>query len=397
MLSKKIESIKPSATAEAARRVRELKARGRDVISLCIGEPDFSTPFLGQEMAIQAIKDCDDNYSPVAGTMVLREEIAAKFARDNALHYSPHEIVVSNGAKQVLYNILGALLNPEDEVVLIAPYWVSYCEMVRIFSGKPVVVPSTEKFKMNITAIQEALNTKTKAILINSPNNPSGVCYDENELRELANVLKAHPQVYIISDDIYEHITYSESNFLNIANVAPELRERIILVNGVSKCYAMTGWRVGYAAIPNKTVISLVCRLQEHSTFGVCTIAQVAAIGALRSGQEVLSDRLVVFERKRNKAVEMLSVLPELCCYKPDGAFYLFLRCSGFFGKRSPSGFELKTDSDVAEYLLEEHAVAVVPGEEFGVPGYFRISYALSMDLLEQACVRIVNAFKVLK
>ncbi|KYH12730.1 pyridoxal phosphate-dependent aminotransferase [Neorickettsia sp. 179522] len=397
MLSKKLESIKPSATAEATRRVRELRARGKDVISLCIGEPDFSTPFLGQEMAIQAIKDCDDNYSPVAGTMVLREEIAAKFVRDNALHYSPHEIVVSNGAKQVLYNILGAILNPGDEVVLIAPYWVSYCEMVRIFSGKPVVVPSAKNFKINIPAIREALNTKTKAILINSPNNPSGVCYQESELRDLASVLRAYPQVYIISDDIYEHITYAESSFLNIANVAPELKERIILVNGVSKCYAMTGWRVGYAAIPNKAVISLVCRLQEHSTFGVCTIAQAAALGALRSGQEVLSERLAIFERKRNKAVEVLSMLPELCCYKPDGGFYLFLSCSAFFGKKSPSGFEVKTDSDVAEYLLEEHAVAVVPGEEFGVPGYFRISYALSVDLLEQACMRIVNAFKALR
>ncbi|AHX11652.1 degT/DnrJ/EryC1/StrS aminotransferase family protein [Neorickettsia helminthoeca str. Oregon] len=397
MLSQVLKNIKSPATLKTALRVRELKAQGKDVISLCIGEPDFSTPPLGQEMAIQAIKDCDDSYPPVSGTNLLREEIVKKFARDNALKYSVDDIIVSNGAKQVLYNVLSALLNPGDEVILIAPYWVSYSEMVRLASATPVVVSSTEDFRIDFEALESALNEKTKAIILNSPNNPSGVCYTESELRKLADVLRMYPQVYIVSDDIYEHITYSHSSFLNIANVAPDLRQRIVIVNGASKCYAMTGWRIGYAAITDKELMSLVRVLQEHSTGGACTIAQAAAVGALRSGPELLRERLHVFESRRDKAFAILSSAPYLKCSKPDGAFYLFICCKDLLGKKTSTGLEIKTDSDLTEYLLNEHSVAVVSGSEFGVAGYFRISYALSIELLEQACKRIIAALDLLK
>lgn len=392
LISNSLLRIKPSATLEITAKAALLKSQGKDVISLSIGEPDFFTPEVAQNAGIDAIKNCDDKYPPTSGTAQLKDKIIEKFKTDNGLDYKRSQIIVSNGAKQVLFNAFFALLNPGDEVLLPTPYWVSYSDMVKVPGGVPIAVKSDKNFKIDIADLENKISEKTKVLVINSPNNPSGVCYDKSDLEVLAKVLLKHPKIQIISDDIYEHILYDEQKFCNILQVEPKLKEQTIIVNGVSKCYAMTGWRIGYAAIPNPEIFKYINILQMQTTGGACSIAQAAAVGALSTDHSLFKQRSLVFKSRRDSALQILSSAPGLECNKPSGAFYLFPCCKGLIGKQTKNGKKISNDVEFTTYLLEEYLLSVVPGSEFGMPGYFRISYALSTEKLEIACKRIVKA-----
>jgi aspartate aminotransferase len=392
-ISESIKQIKPSATLEITKKAISLKAQGKNIISLSIGEPDFHTPEFGQLAAIKSIKDLDDNYPPVVGKNELIEEVIKKFKRDNNLSYTKSEIIISNGAKQALFNLFFVLLNKDDEVLLPVPYWVSYDDMIKIAGGTTVSVKCDKNFKIDLNDLKQKINSKTKILVLNSPNNPSGAVYDHDDLKALSDILLEHPNIFIISDDIYEHIIYDDKKFLNIINVEPKLKERTIIVNGISKCYAMTGWRIGYTAISDPEIMRFFNILQSQSTAGVCSVAQAAAIGALNGNQDFLKERNKIFQSRRDIALDILGDAKNFSCNKPDGAFYLFPSCSNLFGGKTKSGKIIKDDIDFANHLLDDYLVSVVPGTEFGMPGYFRISYALSEDLLKKACRRIKDAY----
>ena len=389
-------NIKPSPTLMAEAKALDLKSQGHPVISLGAGEPDFDTPNNIKMAAIDAINKGFTKYTPVAGTKDLKTAIINKFKRENNLDYELNEISVGAGAKQVIYNALMASLNPKEEVIILAPFWVSYPEMVKIAGGVPVIVNcQPDDFSLPVLEIEKAITKETKWIILNSPNNPCGSVYSYDELRSLADMLLKHEHVHILSDDIYEHLVYVDEKFYTLAEVEPRLQNRILTVNGVSKTYAMTGWRIGYGAGPAE-LIKAMSVIQSQSTSNPCSISQVAAVEALNGPQDFIKTNLEVFKKRRDFASQLLNQIPGLKCASPKGAFYLFVHCSGLFGKTTPAGMMLKDSNDVANYLLEQVYVATVPGSAFGCEGFIRLSYAISDVNLEEACKRIKKACELL-
>ena len=390
LIATRLGFIKPSPTLAVSAKAAELKRSGVDVISLGAGEPDFDTPENIKLAAIAAIKAGATKYTNVDGMPELKKAVCKKFKRENGLEYLPEQIIIGTGGKQVIYNLFMATLNKGDEVIIPAPYWVSYPDIVLLAEGKPVIIEAHLEtgFKIMPESLDAAITDKTKWFILNSPSNPSGAAYSKQDLLLLANILRKYPHVQIMSDDIYEHITFDRFKFYNLVAVAPDLKERIFIVNGVSKAYSMTGWRIGYGA-GNKDIIKAMALIQSQSTSNPSSISQMAAIEALIGIQNYIPKNALGFEKKRDLVFSLLSRIKNLECYKPEGAFYLFIRCMKLFGKKTPSGKLLKNDNDVATYLLENGNVAVVPGIAFGLEGYFRISYATSEELLVKACQRI--------
>ena len=382
--------VKPSATLAADAKARELKAQGRDVIGLAAGEPDFDTPDNIKEAAIKAIRDGKTKYTNVDGIPELKEAICAKFARENGLTYKPSQINVSPGGKPVIWNAMLATLNPGDEVVIPTPYWVSYWDIVLLAGGAPVAAPTTadQGFKLQPADLERAITAKTKWVFLNSPSNPSGAAYTRAELRSLADVLLRHPQVWILTDDMYEHLVFGDFEFSTIAQVEPALYERTLTMNGVSKAYAMTGWRIGYAGGP-EPLIKAMAKVMSQTTSNPASISQWAAVEALNGTQAFIKPNAKLFEGRRDLVVSMLNQASGLRCPTPEGAFYVYPSCAGLIGKTAPSGKVIETDADFAVELLETEGVAVVFGAAFGLSPFFRISYATSNAVLEDACSRI--------
>ena len=397
-LAQSLARIKPSPTIAVTNKARELKAAGRDVIGLGAGEPDFDTPDNVKEAAIRAIRAGDTKYTAVDGTPALKAAIAEKFKRENGLSYDTSQITVGTGGKQVIYNALVATLDPGDEVIIPAPFWVSYPDMVLLAGGTPVEVPCASQtgFKLQPDTLEQAITDKTKWIILNSPSNPTGAAYTKDELAALTAVLMRHPQVHVLTDDMYEHLVYDGFEFHTVAQVEPGLYDRTLTMNGVSKAYAMTGWRIGYAGGP-APLIKAIAKVQSQSTSNPCSISQAAAVEALCGPQDFIAERAAAFQQRRDRVVEMLNAAEGLTCQTPEGAFYVFPSCSGCIGKRTPDGKVLETDADVVTYLLESEGVAVVQGSAFGLAPFFRISYATSMEALEAACERIQRATAALK
>jgi aspartate aminotransferase len=389
-LSDALSRIKPSATIVITQKARDLKAQGRDVISLSVGEPDFDTPDNVKEAAMAAIRRGETKYTPVSGIVPLREAIAAKFKRENSLDYKPSQTIVGTGGKHVIYNALLATLNPGDEVIVPTPYWVSYPEMVALCGGTPVFVDTTmeHNFKLQPEPLERAITKKTKWIILNSPSNPTGAAYTRDEMKAITDVLMRHPHVWVLTDDMYEHLTYGDFEFVTPAQVEPGLYERTLTMNGVSKSYAMTGWRIGYAAGPEHLVKAMDF-VQGQQTSGACSIAQWAAVEALNGPQDHLPRFRKAFEERRDLVVSMLNQSKYLKCPNPEGAFYVYPSCAEAIGRTAPSGKVLETDEDFVSELLETEGVAAVHGSAFGLGPNFRISYATSNTALEDACHRI--------
>ncbi|MDA9740796.1 pyridoxal phosphate-dependent aminotransferase [Pelagibacteraceae bacterium] len=385
IVSNNLKRIKPSPTIAVTSKAREMRAAGKDVIGLGAGEPDFDTPDNIKDAAIEAIKRGETKYTAVDGTPKLKKAIQGKFTRENNLSYELDQISVGTGGKQVLYNVFMATLNPGDEVIIPAPYWVSYPDMVLLAGGKPKIVKCSEKNEFKITPgeLKKAIGKKTKWLIINSPSNPTGSCYTRNEIEELSKILIKNKNVYILSDDIYEHITYDDFKFFTIAQIKA-LKDRTLTMNGVSKSYSMTGWRIGYGAGP-KDIIKAVAKIQSQSTTNPSSISQAAAVEALNGTQDFIKTRSDSFKERRDYVVDTLNSINGLSCLKPSGAFYVFPNCKKLLGKKT----KLKTDKEFVEKLLEKAEVAVVQGSAFGLDGYFRISYATSMENLKKALDRI--------
>ncbi len=385
IISDSLKRIKPSPTIAVTQKARELRAAGKDVIGLGAGEPDFDTPDNVKNAAIKAIKSGDTKYTAVDGTPALKKAIIKKFKRENKLSYSADQITVGTGGKQVLYNTFMATLNKGDEVIIPAPFWVSYPDMVLLAGGKPKIVKCTEQegFKLTPSKLRKAITKKTKWLILNSPSNPTGAGYTKKEIEELAKVLVKNKKVYILSDDIYEHIKYDNFNFYTIAQNS-KLKNRTLTMNGVSKSYAMTGWRIGYAAGP-KDIIKAIGKIQSQSTSNPSSISQAAAVEALNGNQGFIQKRSKAFKERRDFVVKSLNNIGGINCLTPNGAFYVFPSCKGLLNKKT----KLKTDTDFVQKLLEKSNVAVVQGSAFGLDGYFRISYATSMQNLKKAMERI--------
>ena len=385
IISDSLKRIKPSPTIAVTQKARELRAAGKDVIGLGAGEPDFDTPDNVKNAAIKAMKNGDTKYTAVDGTPALKKAIIAKFKRENKLSYSADQITVGTGGKQVLYNAFMATLNKGDEVIIPAPFWVSYPDMVLLAGGKPKIVKCTEQegFKLTPSKLRKAITKKTKWLILNSPSNPTGAGYTKKEIEELAKVLIKNKKVHILSDDIYEHIKYDNFNFYTIAQNS-KLKDRTLTMNGVSKSYAMTGWRIGYAAGP-KDIIKAIGKIQSQSTSNPSSISQAAAVEALNGNQGFIKKRSKAFKERRDFVVKSLNNINGINCLTPNGAFYVFPSCKGLLNKKT----KLKTDTDFVQKLLEKSIVAVVQGSAFGLDGYFRISYATSMQNLKKAMERI--------
>ena len=394
----RLSRVKPSPTLVVTAKAAELKAAGKNVIGLGAGEPDFDTPDHIKDAAIAAIKGGDTKYTAVGGTPALKKAISEKFKRENGLTYAPNQIVVGNGGKQVIFNALLATVNEGDEVIIPAPYWVSYPDMVLFAEGTPVVVPAREEdgFKLSAQTLEKAITPKTKWIILNSPSNPTGAAYTEAELRAVADVLLRHPHVWIMTNDIYEHLNYDGFKFFTIAQIEPKLYERTLTVNGVSKAYSMTGCRIGYAGGP-KELIAAMSDIQSHSTSNACSISQAASVAALSGPQEFLADWRKSFVARRNLVVDALNKIDGISCLKPEGAFYVFPSIKGLLGRKTPAGKTIASCNDFCDYLLEEALVAAVAGSAFGMGGYFRISYATSEKNLKDAMERIATACAALK
>ena len=385
IISDSLKRIKPSPTIAVTQKARELRAAGKDVIGLGAGEPDFDTPDNVKNAAIKAIKSGDTKYTAVDGTPALKKAIIAKFKRENKLSYTADQITVGTGGKQVLYNAFMATLNKGDEVIIPAPFWVSYPDMVLLAGGKPKIVKCTEQegFKLTPSKLRKAITKKTKWLILNSPSNPTGAGYTKKEIEELAKVLVKNKKVHILSDDIYEHIKYDNFNFYTIAQNS-KLKDRTLTMNGVSKSYAMTGWRIGYAAGP-KDIIKAIGKIQSQSTSNPSSISQAAAVEALNGNQGFIQKRSKAFKERRDFVVKSLNNIKGITCLTPNGAFYVFPSCKGLLNKKT----KLKKDTDFVQKLLEKSNVAVVQGSAFGLDGYFRISYATSMQNLKKAMERI--------
>ena len=388
-----LDRIQPSATLAMTSRVLELKASGVDVIGLSAGEPDFDTPDFVKEAAIEAIRAGKTKYTNVDGTAELKSAIAAKFKRDNGLDYAPNQISVNVGGKHTLFNALVATIDAGDEVIIPAPYWVSYPDMVAFAGGVPVIVeaPASQDYKITPAQLEAAITPRTRWVMLNSPSNPTGAAYSADELKELADVLVRHPDILIITDDMYEHIWYADTPFATILQVCPELYDRTLTVNGCSKAYSMTGWRIGFAGGP-AWLIKAMAKLQSQSTSNPCSIAQAAATAALNGDQSFLKERNEAFRGRRDLVVSMLNQAKGLTCPTPEGAFYVYPDCSGTIGKATPAGKVIETDEDLIDYFLDTVQVAAVHGAAFGLSPGFRISYATSEDILTEACMRIQKA-----
>ncbi|MDA0781348.1 MAG: pyridoxal phosphate-dependent aminotransferase [Rickettsiales bacterium] len=398
LIAKRLSRIKPSATIAVTTKARELKAAGKDVIGLGAGEPDFDTADNVKETAINAIRSGDTKYTAVDGTPQLKQAICEKFKRENDLHYTPSQITVGSGAKHVIYNALMSTLNDGDEVIIPAPYWVSYPDMVAIAGGDPVFIgcPAENNFKLKPEQLSRVITPKTKWIILNSPSNPTGAAYNYDEMKAITQVLLEHPNLYIMADDIYEHIVYDGFKFVTPAQVEPKLFERTLTINGVSKAYSMTGWRIGYAG-GSEELIKAISKMQSQSTSNPCSISQAAAVEALNGDQSYLKERAETFKKRRDMVVAALNDIDGIKCNTPEGAFYVFPECKELIGKIAPSGNKINNDTEFATYLLEEALVAVVPGSAFGLEGFFRISYATSDEALKNACGRIKEACNKLR
>ena len=385
IISNNLKRIKPSPTIAVTTKAREMRASGKDVIGLGAGEPDFDTPDNVKEAAIEAIKKGDTKYTAVDGTPDLKKAIVEKFKRENNLNYTTDQITVGTGGKQVIYNTFMATLNKGDEVIIPAPFWVSYPDMVLLAGGTPKIIKCEEKdgFKLSAKKLEKAISKKTKWLILNSPSNPTGAGYTKKEIEDLSKVLLKHKKIFILSDDIYEHIRYEGFNFFTIAQIS-KLKERTLTMNGVSKSYAMTGWRIGYAAGP-KEIINAIRKIQSQSTSNPSSISQAAAVEALNGQQNFIKERAVAFKERRDFVVNSLNNIKGINCLTPNGAFYVFPSCKGLLNKKT----KLKTDTEFVQKLLEKSMVAVVQGSAFGLDGYFRISYATSMENLKKAIARI--------
>ena len=385
IISNNLKRIKPSPTIAVTTKAREMRASGKDVIGLGAGEPDFDTPDNIKEAAIEAIKNGETKYTAVDGTPDLKKAIVEKFKRENNLNYTTDQITVGTGGKQVIYNTFMATLNKGDEVIIPAPFWVSYPDMVLLAGGTPKIIKCEEKdgFKLSAKKLEKAISKKTKWLILNSPSNPTGAGYTKKEIEDLSKVLLKHKKIFILSDDIYEHIRYEGFNFFTIAQIS-KLKERTLTMNGVSKSYAMTGWRIGYAAGP-KEIINAIRKIQSQSTSNPSSISQAAAVEALNGQQNFIKERAEAFKERRDFVVSSLNNIKGINCLTPNGAFYVFPSCKGLLNKKT----KLKTDTEFVQKLLEKSMVAVVQGSAFGLDGYFRISYATSMENLKKAINRI--------
>jgi aspartate aminotransferase len=398
IIADRMAAIKPSPTIAVSNLARELQAAGRDVIGLGAGEPDFDTPDHVKAAAIAAIHAGQTKYTAVDGTPELKAAIVAKFARENGLEYRTEQISVGAGGKQIIYNALMATLDPGDEVVIPAPYWVSYPDMTLLAGGTPVVVrcPEQAGFKLQPEDLEQAITPRTKWLILNSPNNPTGAAYGKDELRCLTDVLARHEHVWVLSDDIYEHLVYDGFEFVTPAALEPRLKDRCLTMNGVAKAYAMTGWRIGYGGGPVE-LIRAMAKIQSQSTTNPCSISQAAAVAALNGPQDFMAERTRVFKERRDLVVDLLNQAPGIRCHRPEGAFYVYPSCAGVIGRRTPDGTELADSEGFARYLLEAEGVAAVHGAAFGLDPYLRISYATATDLLGDACRRIIRACEALR
>ena len=397
IISDSLKRIKPSPTIAVTQKAKELKAAGKDVIGLGAGEPDFDTPDNIKKAAIDAIQSGDTKYTAVDGTKDLKEAIVKKFKRENNLNYTIDQITVGAGGKHVIYNLMMATLNKGDEVIIPAPYWVSYPDIVLLAGANPIVIECSEEqcFKLSAKDLEAKITNNTKWLILNSPSNPTGACYSEQEIKNLSQVLKRNPHVNILSDDIYEHITYDNFKFFTIAQI-PEIKNKVITMNGVSKSYAMTGWRIGYAA-GDKDIIKAIAKIQSQSTTNPSSISQAAAVEALNGNQDFIPVRAKAFQERRDFVVNSLNAIEGISCLKPQGAFYVFPNCKGLIGKKDKSGKKITNDTEFVQSLLENNDVAVVQGSAFGLEGFFRISYATSMEKLEIAMKRIKSFCESLK
>jgi aspartate aminotransferase len=396
-IAQRMQQIKPSPTIAVTTKAAELKAAGKDVIGLGAGEPDFDTPEHIKQAAIEALAKGQTKYTPVGGTPALKKAICEKFKRENGIDYQPGQIIVGAGGKQVIFNAFLATLNKGDEVIIPAPYWVSYPDIVQFADGVPVFVKCDQEqgFKMTPQQLEAAITPRSKWLILNSPSNPTGAAYSEDEIKALGEVLKRHPHVYILSDDIYEHLVYDGFRFTTLLTVVPELYDRVLTINGVSKAYSMTGWRIGYAGGP-KALISAMADIQSQSTSNPCSISQAAAVEALNGDQQFLNGWREAFRKRRNDVHAALNAIDGITCTMPEGAFYLFPSCQALLGSTTPEGRVIANDLDYCAYLLEQALVAAVPGSAFGLEGYFRISYATSDAALSKACERIKQASDLL-
>jgi aspartate aminotransferase len=389
--------IKPSPSSTAADRTAELRRQGRNIVNLAIGEPDFDTPAHIRRAAAEAIERGETRYTQVAGTLALREAIADKLQRENRLDYSARDIIVTTGAKHAIFNALSVTVEQGHEVVIPAPFWVSYPDMVLACDGTPVIVPCAEGhgFRLTPAALESAITPHTRWLVFNSPTNPTGTTYTAEQLRALADVLLRHPQVMLLTDDIYEHIRFDDVPSPHIVAIEPQLRSRAVVINGVSKSYAMTGWRIGYAAGPSD-VIAAMDMLQSQSTSGACSVSQAAALAALRSPADFLPGWVQTYRQRRDTAVRLLNAIPGIQCAPPGGAFYLYVNCGGVIGRRTPEGKPLDSDLDVVLYLLEAAGVSLIAGSAYGLSPYFRLSIATGIEVIEDGCRRIASAVAAL-
>lgn len=398
VLADRLSRVKPSPTSALFGRVGELRAQGKNIIGLVAGEPDFDTPEHIKEAATAAMKNGQTKYTAVDGTPELKQAIKAKFSRENQLDYGVDQIIVSVGGKHVIFNALMATVSRGDDVIIPAPYWVSYPEMVLLCEGNPVIVPCSadRNFKLSPEDLDRAITPKTKWLILNSPSNPSGAAYTRSELKDLSKVLLRHPHVLILTDDIYEHLVYDDFEFSTIAQIEPELYPRTLTMNGVSKTYCMTGWRIGYAGGP-RPIIKAMSAIQSHSTTNPSSISQAAAVAALNGTQDFIPRHVSAFHRRRDMVIARLNAIKGLKCHKPEGAFYVYPSCGELIGKKTPTNKVIKSDEDFCLYLLEDAGVGLVFGAAFGMSPYFRVSYAASDETLTEACNRIEQACQALR
>jgi aspartate aminotransferase len=392
-IAERLSRIKPSPTNAAQGKFLEMKAAGKDVIGLAAGEPDFPTPDHIKEAAYKAIRENDTKYTAIAGTPALRQAICGKLKRDHGLEYTANQVVVSSGGKQVIFNAMLATLDAGDEVVVPAPYWVSYPEMVLVADGTPVIVncPESKGFKLQPEDLDRAITPRTKWLILNSPSNPTGAAYSYAELRAICDVLLKHPHVWVLTDDMYEKLVYDDFEFHTPAEIEPKLYERTLTMNGVSKAYCMTGWRIGYGAGPQKLITALTT-VQSQSTSNASSISQAASVAALNGPTDFIPKNNAVFKQRRDLIVSMLNQARGIKCARPEGAFYVYPSCAGLIGKKAPDGKPIANDTDFVNYLLESEGLSVVQGSAFGMGPNFRISYATATDLLEEAGRRIQRA-----
>ena len=397
-IADRLKRIKPSMTVGINVKANALRAEGKDVLVLAAGEPDFDTPLNIRKAAVTAMEEGQTRYVPGKGTPVLQKAIQSKFLKDNNLNYDLDEIIVGVGGKHIIYNAMMATINPEDEVIIPAPFWVSYPDIVLLAEGKPIIVPCPEdqNFKLTADQLEKSINNKTKWLMLNSPSNPTGSLYSKQELQRLADVLLRYPQVLIMSDDIYEKVIYDDLEFSTIASVEPKLKDRCLTLNGVSKSYCMTGWRLGYCGAP-KEIIAAMNKIQSQSTTSTSSISMAASVEALNGSQDFIDKHNQAFVRRRDLVVNLLNQIDGLSCLTPQGAFYVYPSCAGVLGKETPEGKKISNDEDFMSYLLESEGIAGVHGAAFGLSPYFRLSYATSDEILKDACARIKRACEQLK